>query len=133
MAIKLNLKKSIFVPKFFPYLYDYSHRWEVYMGSAGSAKSYFITQKLIVRACNEKIKILVCRRTGTTIRNTCFSLFKEILDKWQLSPYVKVRETDFNIKFPNGSEIIFLGLDEETKLLSLNNIGCIFLEKSLAL
>ena len=99
------------------------------MGSAGSAKSYFITQKLIVRACNEKIKILVCRRTGTTIRNTCFSLFKEILAKWQLSSYVKVRETDFNIKFPNGSEIIFLGLDEETKLLSLNNIGCIFIEE----
>ena len=99
------------------------------MGSAGSAKSYFITQKLIVRACSEKIKILICRRTGTTIRNTCFSLFKEILAKWQLSPYVKVRETDFNIKFPNGSEIIFLGLDEETKLLSLNNIGCIFIEE----
>lgn len=99
------------------------------MGSAGSAKSYFITQKLIVRACSEKIKILVCRRTGTTIRNTCFSLFKDILTKWQLLPYVKVRETDFNIKFPNGSEIIFLGLDEETKLLSLNNIGCIFIEE----
>ena len=99
------------------------------MGSAGSAKSYFITQKLIVRACHEKIKILVCRRTGTTIRNTCFSLFKEILTKWQLLPYVKIRETDFNIKFPNGSEIIFIGLDEETKLLSLNGIGVIFIEE----
>ena len=99
------------------------------MGSAGSAKSYFITQKLIVRACSEQIKILVCRRTGTTIRNTCFSLFKDILAKWQLTPHVKIRETDFNIKFPNGSEIIFIGLDEETKLLSLNNIGCIFIEE----
>lgn len=95
----------------------------------GSAKSYFITQKLIVRACREKIKILVCRRTGTTIRNTCFSLFKEILTKWQLLPYVKIRETDFNIKLPNGSEIIFIGLDEETKLLSLNGIGVIFIEE----
>ena len=28
---------------------------------------------------------------------------------------MKVRESDFNIKFPNGSEIIFTGLDEETK------------------
>ena len=110
-------------------LFDYSHRWEVYMGSAGSAKSYFITQKLIIRACREPIKILVCRRTATTIRNTCFSLFKDILTKWQILPYVKVRETDFNIKFPNGSEIIFIGLDEETKLLSLNNIGCIFIEE----
>lgn len=128
--INLRLKKSLFVPKFFPLLFDYSHRWEVYMGSAGSSKSYFITQKLIVRACNEKIKILVCRRTGATIRNTCFSLFKDILAKWKLTPYVKIRETDFNIKFPNGSEIIFMGLDEETKLLSLNNIGCIFIEEA---
>lgn len=128
--INLQLKKSLFVPKFYPLLLDYSHRWEVYMGSAGSAKSYFITQKLIVRACNQKIRILVCRRYGTTIRNTCFSLFKEILAKWQLLPYVKIRETDFNIKFPNGSEIIFMGLDEETKLLSLNNIGTIFIEEA---
>lgn len=127
--INLNLKKSLFVPKFFPLLLDYSHRWEVYMGSAGSAKSYFITQKLIVRACKEKIKILVCRRYATTIRNTCFSLFKDILTKWKIAQYVKIRETDFNIKFPNGSEVIFMGLDEETKLLSLNNVGCIFIEE----
>ena len=128
--INLNLKKELFVPKFYPYLFDYSHRWEVYMGSAGSAKSYFITQKLIIRACREKIRILVCRRTGTTIRNTCFSLFKEILAKWKLTSYVRIRETDFNIRFPNGSEIIFIGVDEETKLLSLNNIGVIFIEEA---
>lgn len=131
MAIHLNLNKGLFVPKFYPLLFDYSHRWEVYMGSAGSAKSYFITQKIITRCCNEKIKVLVCRRTATTIRNTCFSLFKDILTKWKLYPqFVKIRETDFNIKFPNGSEIIFTGLDEETKLLSLNNIGCIFIEEA---
>ena len=127
--INLNLKKSLFVPKFYPLLFDYSHRWEIYMGSAGSAKSYFITQKLIVRACSETIKILVCRRTATTLRNTCFSLFKDILNKWQLAPHVRIRESDFRITFPNGSEIIFMGLDEETKLLSLNNIGCIFIEE----
>lgn len=127
--INLTLNKGLFVPKFYPMLLDYSHRWEIYMGSAGSAKSYFITQKLIVRACREKVKILVCRRTATTIRNTCFSLFKDILAKWQLTPYVKIRETDFNIKFPNGSEIIFIGLDEETKLLSLNGVGVIFIEE----
>ena len=129
-TIQLNLKKSQFVPKFYPLLLDYSKRWEVYMGSAGSAKSYFITQKIIIRCCNEKIKVLVCRRTATTIRNTCFSLFKDLLTKWKLLPYVKIRETDFNIKFPNGSEIIFIGLDEETKLLSLNDIGCIFIEEA---
>lgn len=128
--INLNLKKSLFVPKFYPLLLDYTHRWEVYRGSAGSSKSYFITQKLIVRACREKIKILVCRRTGKSLRHSCFSLFKEILNKWKLTPYVDIRETDMNIKFPNGSEIIFMGLDEETKLLSLNDIGTIFVEEA---
>ena len=128
--INLKLKKNLFVPKFYPLLFDYSHRWEIYMGSAGSAKSYFITQKLILRCLNEKIKILVCRRTASTIRNTCFSLFKDVISKWKLTEFVKIRESDFNIKFPNGSEIIFMGLDEETKLLSLNGIGTIFIEEA---
>ena len=100
------------------------------MGSAGSSKSYTITQKLIIRACNEKIKILVCRRYATTIRNTVFSTFKEVLGKWGLIPYVKINESDFRIRFETGSEIIFLGLDNEEKLLSLNNIGTIFIEEA---
>lgn len=128
--INLNIKKNLFVPKFYPLLLDYSHRWEFWVGSAGSGKSYTIAQKIIIRCTREPIKILVCRRYGTTLRNTCFSLIKEVLTKWQLITYVKIRETDMNIKFPNGSEIIFMGLDEETKLLSLNNISCIWIEEA---
>lgn len=129
-AINLTLNKGLFIPLYQPLLFDYSNRWEVYKGSAGSGKSYSITQKLIIRACNEKIRILVTRRYGSTLRNTCFSLFKEILTKWKILPYVNVRETDFNIRFPNGSEVIFMGLDEETKLLSLNNIGTVWVEEA---
>ena len=129
MEIELNLSKALFSPKLFPLLFDYSHRWEVYLGGAGSGKSYFITQKLIVRCLREPIKVLVCRRYATTIRNSCFALFKEILSKWKLMEYIKIRETDFNIRFPNGSEIIFIGLDDETKLLSLTNISTIFIEE----
>ena len=128
--INLELKKSLFAPKFYPYLFDYTTRWEVFYGGAGSGKSYFITQKIIIRCCREPIKVLVCRRYGSTLRNSCFSLFKEILTKWKLTPYLKIRETDFNIKFPNGSEIIMVGLDEETKLLSLNNISTVWIEEA---
>ena len=96
----------------------------------GSAKSYSITQKIIIRCCNERIKILVCRRYGSTLRNTCFSLFKEVLEKWKLTDLVRIKESDFSITFPNGSQIIMMGLDEETKLLSLNNIGTIWIEEA---
>ena len=130
MGINLNLSKKIFTPKVFPYIFDYSHRWEFWFGGAGSSKSYSITQKLIIRCCKEKIRVLVCRRYGSTLRNTCFSLFKEILAKWKLTPYVKIKETDMSITFPNGSQIIMLGLDEETKLLSLNNIGTVWVEEA---
>lgn len=128
--VQLNLSKGLFAPKFFPLLFDYSHRFEFYMGSAGSGKSYFITQKLIIRALQEPIRILVCRRYGTTIRQTVFSLFKQIITKWNLLSLVKINESDFRIRFVNGSEIIFTGLDEETKLLSLNDIGTIFIEEA---
>ena len=100
------------------------------MGSAGSGKSYFIAQKILIRCCNEPITVLVCRRYGTTLRNTCFDLFKELLGKWQLTPHVKVKETDMSIQFPNGSKIIMMGLDEETKLLSLNNVSVIWVEEA---
>ena len=127
--INLNLSPKLFTPKFYPYLLDYSHRFEVWYGGAGSSKSYTIAQKIIIRCCNEKIRVLVCRRYGSTLRNTCFSLFKEILTKWKLIPYIKIKETDFSISFPNGSQIIMMGLDEETKLLSLNDIGTIWVEE----
>lgn len=130
MAINLKLSKKLFTPKAFPYITDYSHRWEFWYGGAGSSKSYSICQKLIIRCCKERIKVLVCRRYGSTLRNTCFSLFKEILEKWKLTQYVKIKETDFSITFSNGSQIIMMGLDEETKLLSLNNIGTIWIEEA---
>lgn len=129
MEINLQISKKMFSPKLFPLLEDYSHRYEIYKGSAGSGKSYFITQKIIYRCLREQIRVAVCRRYATTLRNSCFQTFKEILSSWKLTPYVKIRETDMDIKFPNGSEIIMLGLDEETKLLSLSNISVIFVEE----
>lgn len=128
--IQLNLKPKQFVPKFYPYLLDYSHRWEFWCGSAGSGKSYFLTQRAIIRCCAEPIRFVVCRKYGSTLRNSVFTLFKEVLDKWQLTKYVKIKETDMSITFPNGSQIVLLGLDEETKLLSLANVSAVWVEEA---
>lgn len=128
-AINLHLKRSMFVPKFYPLLLDYSNRWEFWCGSAGSGKSFFLTQRAIIRCCNEKIRFVVCRRYGSTLRNSVFALFKEVLNKWHLTQYVKIKETDMSFTFPNGSQIILLGLDEETKLLSLANVSAVWVEE----
>lgn len=123
--INLTISKRMFSPKLYPLLNDYSHRYLFLKGSAGSGKSYFITQRIILRCLKEPIRVAVCRRYATTLRNSCFQLFKDVLNSWKIKDYCKIRETDMNIKFPNGSEIIMLGLDEETKLLSLADISTI--------
>ena len=130
MAVNLSLDKSLFVPKFLPLLFDYSHRWEFICGSAGSGKSYSICQKIIIRCCKEPIRVLVCRRYATTLRNSCYALFKEVLTQWKLAPFVKMKETDMSITFPNGSQIIMVGLDTEEKLLSLTNISTVWVEEA---
>lgn len=129
MKIELNVHKRMFLPKFYPLLNDYSHRYEIYMGSAGSGKSHFITQKIILKALKHKRRVLIARRYGSTLRNSVFAAFKDVLNTFQLTPYCKIRETDMYIKLPNDSELIFIGLDDEQKLLSIVNISDIFVEE----
>ena len=43
--------------------------------------------------------------------------------------YCKVNKSDRTIILPNGSTLIFTGLDDETKLLSLQNISDVFVEE----
>ena len=129
--IELNLSPELFVPKFFPYLFDYSHRWEFYMGGAGSGKSIFIQQKLIIRALTDPgIRILICRKTAESLRESTFAAIKQQLIDWKIYDLVKINQTNMTIVYPNGSQMIFIGLDREGKLLSLADISCIFVEEA---
>ena len=77
-AIKIS--KKIFNTVYLPYLTDYSKRDEIYYGGAGSGKSVFIVQKLIIKLLNDPGRLLlVVRKTQASLRDSCFSLFKQIL------------------------------------------------------
>ena len=82
--INLKLSKKLFNDVYLPHLTDYSKRYEVYFGGAGSGKSVFIAQKLLVKACKSKRKILVIRKFGTTLRDSVFQLIIDMLKKWKL-------------------------------------------------
>ena len=73
--IKLNIARSLFNDAYYPYLFDYSNRYEVYYGRAGSGKSVFITQKILCKACTSKRKVLVIRKYATTLKDSVFQLF----------------------------------------------------------
>ena len=127
--IKLNIARSLFNDAYFPYLFDYSHRYEVYYGRAGSGKSVFITQKILCKACTSKRKVLVIRKYATTLKDSVFQLFIDQLKKWKIYKFCKVNMSTYTITLPNESVLLFKGLDDPEKIKSITDITDIWCEE----
>ena len=114
--INLTLSKQIFNPTYLPHLFDYSKRYEVYYGSAGSGKSHFVFQKAIVKACNSKRRFLVVRKVGRTHLNSTFQLTIDTLAKFKILSMCNINKSTLTITLPNGSCFIYYGCDDPEKL-----------------
>lgn len=110
-------------------LFDYSHRFNFYYGGAGSGKSRYIIQKIVIKGLKIRHRIMMCRRYGTTLLNSVMNEVKEVLRQFGIYQYCQISDYNKRYILPNGTEIIFVGLDDEQKLLSLSDIGTIFLEE----
>lgn len=128
--INLSIDKSVFNDAYYPHLTDYKNRYEVYYGGAGSGKSVFICQKLLFKACRYKRKILIIRKYGTTLKDSVFQLFLDMLKKWQLYDYCKVNLSNYTITLPNDSLFLFKGLDDSEKIKSITDITDIWCEEA---
>lgn len=126
----LNLKKSLFNDVYYPHLLDYSRRYEVYYGGAGSGKSVFICQKLLVKACRSKRKVLIIRKYGTTLKDSVFQLVVDMLKKWHIYDSCKVNLSTYTITLPNDSVILFKGMDDSEKIKSITDITDIWCEEA---
>lgn len=123
-----NVDKWV-LPVYHKYMRDYNTRINVHYGSAGSGKSFFITQKLCIKALLMKRKILVVRKVGATLKDSVWTLFNSVL--YQLgNPIESINNSDFSIKLINGSTILFKGLDNAEKIKSIADITDIFIEEA---
>lgn len=128
--LSININKNVFNSTYLKQLQSYDLRFNVFYGGAGSGKSHFVIQKMIYKYLKYgNRKCLVIRKVGNTLRDSVFALFKSVLADWHLYEHVEIRETLLTIKFPNGSEIIFKGLDDEQKIKSIANIDDIVIEE----
>lgn len=100
------------------------------MNGAGSGKSHFIAQKLLVKALKDKRKVLVVRKTQVSQRESCWRLFIELLSKWQILSECKPRLSDMTIELPNGSIFLFKGLDDPERIKSIVGITDIWCEEA---
>lgn len=98
---------DIILPEIFYGLLE-EHRYYVYYGGRGSAKSHSIARYLICQALRSTNKILCTRELQSSIMESVHSLLYGIINQYRLSPYFYVKNHE--IVCINGSHFIFKGL-----------------------
>ncbi|MCB5724441.1 PBSX family phage terminase large subunit [Mitsuokella jalaludinii] len=116
-------------PHFEDFLFDWDYKFYFLVGGYGSSKSYHIALKIILKLLQEKRTCLVVRDVYDTIRDSCFSLFTEICTDMNLERQVRFTNSPMQMRFLNGSKILFRGLDKPGKLKSINNISLVWIEE----
>ena len=128
--IKLNIKPSIFCPIYYPYLWDYQYRYNVFYGGRASGKTKFIMQKLLIKGLKEKRTILLMRKQTTQLRDSVWKEILQVIDDFHLSQFFTVNKTEFRITcLINGTEFKCLGLDEPEKIKGFADISDVFLDE----
>lgn len=129
MKIKLNLNKEMFNSKYM-YMLNNKETVNVLYGGGGSGKSYFVSNLIVIKLLKEKRKALVCRRYATTLKASIFQDFLNTLVKFKILNYCKINLSTMTILFPNGSQILFRGLDDIEKIKSISSISDIVIEEA---
>jgi len=116
-------------PHFDDFLFDWNHKFYFLVGGYGSSKSYHVALKLILKLLEEKRTALVVREVYDTLRDSTYALLAEIIIDLGLEHKIRMVSSPMQIRFPNGSKIIFKGMDKPEKLKSIHNVSIIWIEE----
>ncbi len=117
------------VTRLFRYLQNTDKRINLLVGGAGSSKSYSTAQHLILNIlCQDTDKrILVVRKTRSSLKASCYQLCIDLLNEYQL-PY---RENKSDLKIEVGTNaMLFTGLDDPEKKKSIEFGNYIWIEEA---
>lgn len=95
----------------FPKIYkplDEPYRYKVMYGGRGSAKSWTVARKLLIRGTEKKLLILCTRELQKSIKQSVHRLLKDQIQNLGLDSFYDAKENC--IKGINGTEFIFIGV-----------------------
>lgn len=116
-------------PHFEDFLFDWTQKFQFLVGGYGSSKSYHVVLKIILKLLQERRTALVVREVYDTHRDSTYSLFEEIINDLEIDDRVRCVSSPMQIRFPNGSKVIFKGMDRPEKLKSINNVSIVWVEE----
>lgn len=104
----------------------------VLSGGAGSGKSHFAAQKLLMKIISEPgRRELVVRKVFGKIKESCFYLLRILIANAGIEDKFDINESPLKITCKaNGSHIIFTGMDDPEKLKSIHGITGVWVEEA---
>lgn len=104
---------------------------EFLYGGRDSGKSRHVAMQLLI-ACMllPYFKCMLVRKVLNSVRESQFSLLKELIDDWQLEQLFRINESRMEIIFiPTGNGFYGRGLDKVDKIKSFNNPSHCWIEE----
>jgi len=113
MKVDFSNYYDILNPCYYDFFED-NNRIRLLYGSAGSGKSFYLTQEYIYKIIVlNKFNLLCMRKVANTHRTSCFALFQQVISSLNVESLFKINKTDLTIEcIHNKNIIIFKGLDD---------------------
>ena len=114
--------------------HNHTHYW--LPGGRGSTKSSFISiESILILLKNSKCHVVALRKVGTTLKRSVYAQIKWAINMLGLTNFFEYKLSPLEIRYkPTGQQIIFLGVDDPTKIKStkMENgyVGCVWFEEA---
>lgn len=119
------------MPKIFRPL-DEPHRYKVMYGGRGSAKSWTVAKKLLIKGASAPLRVLCTRELQKSIKQSVHKLLSDQITILGLKAFYTI--TDTSIKGNNGTEFIFMGVKHNAEeIKSTEGVDICWIEEAHAL
>ena len=122
---ELVIMPEVFNKIYLPYLEDKT-AIQIFYGGASSGKSVFLAMRCVWDLLQGGRNYLVCRQVGSTLRGSVVQEILKVIDAWKVNRYFVHNKSLGTLTCENGSQAIFIGLDDVEKIKSITPAKGVF-------
>lgn len=126
IKIKLKMLKKIHQAK------NSKKRFVVLYGGRGSGKSYGVAQIMVLRAMEERCRILCTRQVQASLAESSKAIIERVIRDMQVEDVFEITNTGI-ICTKTGSEFLFRGMQKPETIQSFDNLKYCFVEEAQSL